>query len=90
MDSLNTIVEVKKSAEFTWKQKLSLKRDIKTSLQNNYMRSLILNTGVEFRMVKGVASKADCRDYEKGKISGCPLNKETTIRSKYRFELPMQ
>ena len=90
MDSLNSTVELKTSLELPRKQKLSLKRDIKTSLQNDYMKSLILNTGIEFRMCKRVEQKVDCRNCEKGKVSGCPLNKETTFRSEYRFELPMQ
>lgn len=45
--------------------KPSKRRIIKTSLQNEYVRSLILNEDVEFRIQRGVKTSFDCREAEK-------------------------
>jgi hypothetical protein len=69
-------------------KKVSNKRTIRTSLQNSYMKKLILNTDVEVKLQARTKTVLDCRD-EKSNVLGCPLNKEPTDRAFYLLQKPI-
>mmetsp|Transcript_1452 Transcript_1452/g.1400 ORF Transcript_1452/g.1400 Transcript_1452/m.1400 type:complete len:94 (-) Transcript_1452:62-343(-) len=63
--------------------RLNKRRMIRTSLENDYVKSVLLNHDVKFELKRGLKTTIDCREVNSESSEGCLLNKVPTLRNIY-------